>query len=519
VVVKNIFICLCLFLTGANLLAQGGFRVRHYLPGSINHGTRDIFEIGNKQYLACGFSSDTSGMGGYLVDRLTMMKLDSAGQIVSVKKYGTKNFTYLNNQFVSRFFYKQGNNVYTACCVRDSNNKQIGVLIKFDLNGDTLWQKIYRDSMDVIPQMVTGSVDGGFLITGFFQDWNGGGSPCMLIKTNAFGNELWRKKINKAGHNVSDGKAIIQDTATGKIVIAGYQYIGNPSSFSTKDHILITDSLGNKLIQRSYYGANDGLLIDLVQTTDKNVVAVGVAYKNQYWGSNQLQCSYILKININGIQTTPPLWSNTNFDSPEIDNSFYCIRELPNGDLLAGGHIDTLSYVQDWFLIRMSRFSANGGHIRSWYYNYKANGPNESNSQVLKSFNLTSDGGWVAGIGQVNFPNPNPLFYVKYDSTGCDSTEVYCLNPVGLQELKVESSKFKVYPNPSSGIFEIASESKLSGTVLVYDLFGRLIISKEVKETQKIQVSLEGFGNGIYLVELRQEELGIIFKEKLIKQL
>jgi hypothetical protein len=46
------------------------------------------------------------------------------------------------------------------------------VFVKFDLNGDTIWQKFYRDTdplEDVIPQMVTASADGGFYLTGFFQ--------------------------------------------------------------------------------------------------------------------------------------------------------------------------------------------------------------------------------------------------------------------------------------------------------------------------------------------------------------
>lgn len=514
---KNILIYLCLFLTGANLLAQGGFRTRYYSPNTLNSSTKDIFEVSPGNYIACGLAFDT--VNGYLTSKLILLGLNSSGNVLWQKKYGRKNFEYYNNPFTSRFFYKQGSNIYTACSALDSNNKVIGVLIKFDLNGDTLWQKIYHDSMDVIPQMVTGSIDGGFLITGFFQSWSQPIRPCLLIKTDALGNELWRKKINKAGDNVSDGKAIIQDTATGKIVIAGYQYVGSPSSSQLRDHILITDSVGNKLIQRSYYSANDGILIDLVQTKDKNVVAVGTAYKNLYWGLNKLKCSYMVKVNINAVQTSPPIWSNISFDSPELINTFRTVNELPNGDLLIGGGIDTnRSSLEKESLVRMSKFNSTGSHIKSWYYNYRTNDPTSSNNQALMSLNFTSDGGWVASIAQGNTPNPNPLFYVKYDSTGCDSTEVYCLNPVGLQELKVESSRFKVYPNPSSGIFEIASESELSGTLLVFDVFGRLIISKEVKEMQKIQVSLEGFANGIYLVELRQEESGIIFKEKLIKQ-
>jgi hypothetical protein len=517
------YLIILLLLFKLTVFSQGGFRTRYYPPNTLNSSTKDIFEVSPGNYIACGLAFDT--VNGYLTSKLILLGLNSSGNVLWQKKYGRKNFEYLNNPFSSRYFYKQGNNIYTACCVLDSNNKQFGVLVKFDFNGDTLWQKIYRDTMDVIPQMVTGSVDGGFLITGFFQDWNGGGRPCMLIKTDALGNELWRKKINKAGHNVSDGKAIIQDTATGKIVIAGYQYVGSPSSSSSRDHILITDSLGNKLVQRTFYGPHFCDYNDLIQTKDKNVIVVGGAYKSQTIGSNNVMCSYIAKINLNMTQTDPLIWSNVSFDSPELLNIFTCIKELPNGELLVGGVIDTLSILQNWDMIRISKLNSSGTLISQRYYNYKINSPTSDNNHDLKSLNFTSDGGWVAGIGQVNFPNPNPLFYVKYDSTGCDSTVAYCLNPVGLQELEVsafgaaQGNRFNVYPNPSSGIFEIASESELSGTLLVFDVFGRKIFSKEISDSRTSKVSLERYSNGIYLLEIREKVTQrTVYKEKLIKQ-
>ncbi len=490
--------------------SQGGFRTRYYSPLSLTSATKDIFEKSPGSYIAGGIVVDT--INGYQVNRLAVLELDQVGNVVWTKKYGNKNFMYLNNAFTSRFFYKQGNYIYTACCVRDSNSKYIGVLIKFDYNGDTLWQKIYRDSMDVIPQMVTGSRDGGFLITGLFQDWNGGGSPCMLIKTDANGNELWRKKINKAGHNVSDGKAIIQDTATGKIVIAGYQYVGSPSSSSSRDHILITDSLGNKLVQRTFYGPHFCDYNDLIQTKDKNVVVVGGAYKSQTIGSNNVMCSFIAKININMSQTDPLIWSNSNFDSPELLNGFTCINELPNGDLLVGGVIDTLSIVQSCDMIRISKLNSSGTLISQRYYDYKINAPTADNNHDLKSLNFTSDGGWVAGIGQVNFPNPNPLFYVKYDSTGCDSTVAYCLNPVGVEELlgsslgSTQGDKLKVWPNPARNeVYFDFMGSNVVESISIFNPLGELMLQLSCFETNKA-LNIESLCPGLYTYRLLVKE-------------
>ncbi|HQQ94388.1 MAG TPA: T9SS type A sorting domain-containing protein [Bacteroidia bacterium] len=499
----KLFVFIVVQLLSLALAAQGGFRSRQYLSGSINSITKDIFETSPGNYLACGITVDT--LNGVNTNRVIIMKLGNQGEMIWSKKYGTKNLEYLNNNFICRTFYKQGNFIYLACCVRDSNNKQIGAFVKFDLNGDTLWQRFYRDSMDVVPQMVCSSVDGGFLITGFFQDWNGGGQPCLLIKTDHSGNELWRKKINKAGANVSDGKAIIQDSATKKIVIAGYQYIGSPQSAIMRDNVIITDSIGNKLIQRSYYSANSGYLMDLVQTQDKNLVAVGRAYKNLYLGNDQLSCSLMLKIDLNAIQTSPAIWIDQDFDSPQVYNIFTCLRELPNGDLVVGGIIDTMSAFANSMLHRFAIFNSYGLVKKQRYYSYKSNDINYSNNQGLCSLDLTSDGGWVVSIPQAYISTFNPLFYVKYDSIGCDSTPAYCSNPVAVSEYSQTANiDFQMFPNPSSEYVQFTCHKSMNSSIeiIISDLMGRELDHLTFVSEKQIKLDTRKFSEGIYLVRV-----------------
>lgn len=186
------FLLAVIFVSLTWLLQAQGFRVRHYLPGTHNNTAKAIFESSPGNYITGGIVVDS--VNGVYSNRLCMMGLDAQGQIQWVKKYGNYKFEYLDNNFTTRSFYKHSANIYYAGCIRDTNNQQIGVLLKFDLNGDSLWQKIYRDPVeDVIPQIVTASVDGGFFMTGFFQNWNNNSRPCLLIKTDINGNELWRK--------------------------------------------------------------------------------------------------------------------------------------------------------------------------------------------------------------------------------------------------------------------------------------------------------------------------------------
>lgn len=98
-------------------------------------------------------------------------------------------------------------------------------------------KKYYDLYRDIICQMVTKSVDGGFLVTGLAQST--GSNTLLLIKTDINGNELWRKYISKTAPNGQDAKIILQDSVSKKIVTVGYQYYpGN----SIRDNVVIFDS-------------------------------------------------------------------------------------------------------------------------------------------------------------------------------------------------------------------------------------------------------------------------------------
>lgn len=505
-----IFFCLPFFILG-----QGGFKSKPMTPPGINSYSKFIFETSPGNYLAGGLISDTLNNSG--VNSIVISGLNSIGQVLWTKKYRNGKLQYVYNPFINRSFYKQNNFLYHACSVLDSNGKYNGALLKFNLSGDTLWQKIYRDTaFGIIPQMVTGSVDGGFLITGYFIV----GNPCLLIKTDANGNELWRKKITKVTPSVLDGKAIIQDSASKKIVIVGNQYTGMASSPVLHDNVLILDSLGNKLFH-NYYTNVGGALRDLIQTKDKKFVAVGYQYYPSTLGGNNLVKSFAVKFDIDS--PAVPIWKIDGYDKLGLDNAFSCLKELGNGDILISGAIDTVygtlntpNNIQENILNRFTTVTPNGTVKRSYYYDYKTNLPTESNSQGISSFELCNDGGWVASIGLYN-TEPNPFFFVKYDSTGCDSSAAYCatLNLVGINEMKKGDMNLKFFPNPVKDFLSFETPYKEEMELCFTDVSGREV--KRLRMAQNTKIDLRDLENGMYLITIscRKE---IINKTKIIKE-
>ncbi len=503
-------------------MGQGGFRTRPMPPPGINSYSKFIFETSPGSYIAGGIISDT--LHGVGINRIAISGINSSGQVLWTKKYGDENLQYVFNSFVNRTFLKRGNYLYHAFTVLGNTNRYRGALVKFNLNGDTLWQKFYVDQdtlEDVIPQMVTTSTDGGFLITGFFQNWSSNPySKCLLIKTDANGNELWRRKIGKVTPNVQDGQAIFQDSASKKIVIVGYQYTGIQGSNDIHDNVLILDSLGNKLNQLYYTGVG-GLLKDLIQTKDKKFVAVGYQYYTPTIGGNHLMKSFAVKFDVDS--PLVPIWKIDGYDKLGLYNGFSCVRELNNSDLLVSGTIDTIhgtlgtpNNISENSLNRFNIITTNGIIKKSSYYDYKTNGPTESNSQGISSFELCQDGGWVAAIGIYNTP-PNPFFFVKYDSTGCDSSATHCttLNLVGVDETKTDNTKLKIFPNPVRDFLNFKTTYNEEMEVYFTDVLGREV--KRLRMTLNNKIDARDLENGMYLITISRNN-EIINKTKIIKE-
>jgi hypothetical protein len=512
------FLFYSIFLISFTLINAQGFKVRHSIPNASNNCPRAFFEINPGSYLGAGFAIDTSS--GQSINQIVIVGLGSQGQLQWTKKHKGHKMEYLNNGFIQRCFYKKDNFLYYAGCATDTAGAQIGVFIKFNLNGDTIWQKICRDSVsiDLIPQMVTSSVDGGFLMTGFFQDLVNHTQQGLILKTDANGNELWRRKINKLAPNVQDGKAILQDSASKKIVIVGYQYLNSAANY---DNILILDSLGNKLTQKHFtnFGGN---AYDLLQTADKKFVMVGNQMYSQTTGGYNCQRSYAIKFDVDTPQN--PLWKIDGFDKLGLYNGFTCAIELKNGNLLLGGYLDTLQGVCNGpnnqpgnLLPRLTMINKNGAIIWNRYYNYKTNSVLEDNGQVIHSLNICQDGCWLGSIETQNFPGTNPMLFVKYDSTGCDSSLAYCSSKyyVGLHEQGPINQKFEVYPNPFKDVLKLESDNPEELEYLLKDIFGKEILKGKVAKFISIDVSyLKG---GMYLLSITKDK-EVIYTTKIIKE-
>jgi len=115
---------------------------------------------------------------------------------------------------------------------------------------------------------------------------------------------------------------------------------------------------------------------------------------------------------------------------------------------------------------------------------------------------------------------PNPFFFVKYDSTGCDSTLEYCLNPTSILETGNIPNEISIFPNPSNSNFYISVMKDVAKELSyrVLNLQGKIIRSGAIITEKTTELSLTDIDNGLYIIEIYEINGALLHREKLVKQ-
>jgi hypothetical protein len=478
-------------------------------PGSLYNSARAIEEISPGNYLMIGHL--TSKINNKNCTQLCIAGLDVNGAVQWEKRYGSDSVIYIQNDYAGKSVIKYKGYFYYAGVIGEKG-EQNGIFIKIDQNGDTLWQRKFREANWTTGiHMVAPSIDGGFLITGFAEPYTGsiGGCPLLLIKTDANGNQLWKKKFNKSGHNVQFGECLVQDSITKNIYIGGNMCASDVDTIYGQ--VLITDSLGIKKRQIQL-GEVGGTIGDITQLTDGKILAVGWNYTPVMSGAYNKSYSYFIKFEPN---TTDSIWS-MNFDTLDVANWNGCLVRNADGSCIVGGGIDRYYKSPNEYdgLVRFLYLRNDGSISRKHYHSY-AN-PYISpvkNSNAIKHFCKTSDGGLIAAIEIRNYKEKCPFFVVKYDSLGCDSTIEFCKNPMSIGE-DVQLEKVNIYPQPTSDFLNIdlGVLQKDHITFQIYNSLG-IFLQRFPSQNEITTLDLRDFPPDLYiLVVMKDREVVSIAK-------
>ena len=208
-------------------------------------------------------------------------------------------------------------------------------LIKTDMYGNEEWNMTYGGSDNDWGSGVVITDDGGYVITGDTRSFGPGGYDVWLIKTDSYGNELWRRIY---GDPLSDDTGYsLKKTSDG-----GYIVSGTKTSFATEltDVWLIkTDDDGYMQWNLTLDGGEDDWSYSVDETIDGGYIITGLTNS---FGNGDYDL-WLIKVELVDYENQPPT-------SPEISGSQFGYVGVEYEYILVSDDFegDGIFYLVDW---------------------------------------------------------------------------------------------------------------------------------------------------------------------------
>ncbi|MCK9565332.1 MAG: hypothetical protein M0Q43_04715, partial [Methanothrix sp.] len=215
-----------------------------------------------------------------------------------------------------------GNEGYTPG-YQGSVNTHGASLVRTDADGNELWNRTYRDSMDEFYSIQT-AIDGNYILAGKVEVRTGNGDA-WIMKTDANGNEIWSKTFGSYSvlHEqvpLNDCAYSVQQTTDKGYILAGAA--GN-SAWLTK-----TDENGNELWNRTYEKGERSKFYSIQPTINGEYMIAGytVQQDSAQWDG------LVVKTDSRGNE----IWNKT-FDIGDDYDCFYSIQHASDGGYILAG--------------------------------------------------------------------------------------------------------------------------------------------------------------------------------------
>ncbi len=298
--------------------------------GKYDDAANGVIQINDGGIIVIGLITSLDSTNGYI------LKLDRFGNKVWDKVIGGVGFDEINAAVKTK---DGGFATVGSTQKKDRFDSDIWV-IKFDKNGNKIWEKTFGGDFDDFASVIIQTDDGGFLIGGVKSYCKESVSNLLtknvkdlwIIKLDKNGKKEWERVFNKS---YSEEIFSIQKTKDGHFLIGAISAV-NGANKKVLAWIIKVDSLGNKiwekLFDKFFYSekylltpsSDGGFFYIRVKTLDKKTKAVAV------------------KFNKNGKKEWERVFKKTNF---LVINS---IKQTKDGNFILGGAISKANNKQGW---------------------------------------------------------------------------------------------------------------------------------------------------------------------------
>ena len=499
---KISFLILITILVGSNICSQQVYFNNRYDLYSV--GSWDA--VDNCIEVADGYivSGGTGHPLNYSWHVIAFTLLNTNGEIIWTKLLGDTLAQYYNGypgsliQLIDGNYCFSGGKRYFGDTIKD-----VAIICKLNSEWDTLWLKEFGNRDNIIDTVNIGSqvketTNNDLIIVGS-QYYYGIISKHLLICTDSMGNKLWEKTYGNSG--ISLAYSVIQ-TTDGGFAIGGFWYVPG-STVNTGDPIVIkTDSLGNKEWEKNLGGPFKDNRALLCKGTDGSIIA-GTMYADSMAGSpihgDPYSRIYIVKLDNDGTI----IWDKK-YGESKTHNYLTNIRSLADGSFIISGLITTdFPHKSGWLM----KLSADGDSL--WYRLYD-NLHGSMSENYLYDVIPTSDNGFLAcGYVYPKLPDTGTqdAWVIKLDSMGCDTPG--CATGVNIYAPRtIENEAFLLYPNPANSALNCRLQiADCRSLLFIYDMFGRKQEEIQIPKGQKeVRIDVSAYSVGIYVAVLKNDK-------------
>lgn len=417
--------------------------------------------------------ADIDSIGSY---DLSLSKLDSAGNLLWHKYFGTTDADYCN------FGLKTSDHCFVLGGQSYSSTGS-GYVIKVDTNGNLMWQHILQS-----PTYQTGyhrvceGSDSTYYICGFQTDTTGGsGNNIFLEKLDYLGNTVWKKSF---GSNLNDYAQSIEFTSDSNLIIVSDRIAPN---FYYDIVISKLDTAGNLLWDVYQYKAayNSGSQ-SIHELNDGNYLAIG---ESGLIINGTFDIS-LTKVSPTGVVLMDTLVMGTN----ESEAGFDFVEDTINGDLFMVGYgWDTT--IAEHQLIFWQTDTVGNVKAKSFY------GTNNA-ADIAYDIEPSVYGGYIF-CGETNVASKQ--YYVIYDSVP---------DAIISSTHELSNVDISVYPNPVKRGSELhISHNGKACNIMLYNVAGEVLMLTRLSAYQET-IDLPVGCYGVIMLEVEID--GNAFKRKVV---